>query len=109
MTGPFGSLIGWIRRHRPENAGRYVGPYLTAALTVLVILSLIAIQQTREYSSETQDALCALRLDVEQRVEGSREFLATHPNGFLGYSASAIQVSLEGQERTVAVLSDLSC
>lgn len=102
-------VIGFIHRHRPKRAGRFVMPYLTALLTILVALSLAQIKQTRDYSAETQDALCALRVDIEQRVQGSREFLADHPNGFLGYSASAIRVSLKGQERTVEALSDLSC
>jgi hypothetical protein len=109
MAGPFGPVIGWIRRHRPEHAGRFVGPYLTAALTILVVLSLISIQRVGDYSTETQGALCALRGDLEQRVERSREFLRDHPEGLLGIPASAIHVSLEGQERTVAVLGSLDC
>lgn len=109
MRNIFDSAIDFIQRHRPKRAGHFVLPYLTALLTLLVVLSLIQIKQTRDYSAETQDALCALRLDLERRVEASREFLDDHPDGFLGYSASAIRVSLEGQERTVAALSDLSC
>ena len=106
---PLTSVIDWIRRHRPRAVGRIVTPYLTAALTILVVLSLVQIKQTRDYSAETQDPLCALRGDLEQRVEGSREFLRKYPEGLLGIPASAIRISLEGQERTVRVLDSLSC
>lgn len=102
-------LINWIRCHRPKNAGRYVGPYLIVALTVLLVLSPIAIKNVHDYTAETQQALCALREDIERRVEGSREFLRDHPEGIAGISASAIRVSLEGQERTVMVLASLDC
>lgn len=103
------SAVDFIHRHRPERAGRFVGPYLVGALTLLLILGAIQIKANRDNNAETQGALCALRGDLEQRADGSREFLADHPEGFLGISASSIKVSLEGQERTVAVLSRLSC
>lgn len=116
MRNIFDSAIGFIRGHRPGQAGRFVTPYLVGALTLLLILGAVQINETRNNINETRNnnaetrrALCALRLDIEQRVEGSRKFLADHPGGFFGYSASAIRVSLEGQERTVAALSDLSC
>lgn len=109
MRNILDAAIGFIRRHRPERPGRFVTPYLVIALTLLLILGAVQIKENRDNNAETQGALCTLRADIEQRVEGSRDFLADHPEGILGIPASAIQVSLEGQERTVAALSDLSC
>lgn len=84
-------------------------PYLTLALTLLVILGTVQIKENRDHNDETRRALCALRGDLEQRIQGSREFLTTHPGGAFGVPASTIRVSVEGQERTVAVLGFLEC
>lgn len=123
MRKIFDSAIGFIRHHRPARPGRFVTPYLVGALTLLLILGAVQINenhdqikesrkqiaQSRRNNAETRRALCALRADLEQRIDGSRDFLRTHPQGAFGVSAASIRVSVEGQERTVAVLSHLSC
>lgn len=60
-------------------------------------------------SARTNDALCALRHDLEVRAQSSREFLADHPRGVGGIPASAIRVGLMNSERTIAVLGVLRC
>ena len=54
-------------------------------------------------------ALCTFRHDLEERVQGSREFLRTHPHGFLGISPAAIRLGINNQQRTIDALSDLKC
>lgn len=60
-------------------------------------------------STETHEAICALSSDLEQRTEGSRDFLRKHPNGAFGFSASSIRESVLNQERTIDALSIVNC
>lgn len=57
----------------------------------------------------TNDALCALRGDLEVRVKGSTDFLVKHPTGIAGITAAQIQEGIKNQERTIAALSILDC
>jgi hypothetical protein len=54
-------------------------------------------------------ALCALREDLHQRIAASQDFLAAHPTGALGLSATSIQNNIANSERTIAALSLLRC
>lgn len=57
----------------------------------------------------TNNALCALRSDLEQRVEGSIQFLKDNPDGVPGISAKVIQQSIDNQTQTINALSQLHC
>lgn len=99
--------------------------YIAVALTVLSIgvwsglgkdtgqdnrLSQLA-RQTRHVAIQNQTALCGLREDLEQRVDGSQAFLREHPAGLpeLGVTAAAIREGLRNQQRTISVLAVLDC
>lgn len=60
-------------------------------------------------ADNTTRALCVFRADIEERVVQSEDFLMKHPQGFAGIPASAIRVSLAGQQRTVDALASLDC
>jgi hypothetical protein len=79
---------------------------LVAATVVVFVFSIGVAGYAWTNSGENRDALCALRADVEQRVAVSETLLREKPDGEL---AAAIRVSLEGQQRTVAALTSLSC
>lgn len=66
-------------------------------------------QDTEQLAITTTAALCALRFDLQTRVEDSQKFLKQHPNGVAGIPAKSIQQSIEGQQRTIASLSILDC
>lgn len=66
-------------------------------------------QDTRDLTVQTTAALCALRFDLQSRVDQGEEFLKENPNGFRGFSPEAIQQQIDGQKRTIAALSVLPC
>ena len=80
---------------------------------VLVIGSVIAIVEAETSSSDrstsTKTALCALRADVQSRVDQGEALLAAHPNGFAGIPAKTIKSSTDNSKRTVKALSSLNC
>lgn len=55
MKLPF-DLIGWVHRHRPNNAGRFVMPYLVAVLTIVALLGAIQAVKTRDFTNELRNA-----------------------------------------------------
>jgi hypothetical protein len=62
-----------------------------------------------EVANDTNNALCALRGDLERRVIVDEAFLEENPEGFPGIPARLIQEGIENQERTIAALSGLDC
>lgn len=62
-------------------------------------------------SARSTRALCALRSDLQSRVNNSRTFLTNHPRGLpgLGISAASLQSTIDGQLRTIIALSGLDC
>ena len=64
---------------------------------------------TYSQANESQNALCALRGDLEKRVAGTQTYLAEHPEGFPGVSPATLRKSLKDQQRTIAALGDLPC
>jgi len=65
--------------------------------------------QGQERANQTTDALCALRHDLQVRIDGSREFLADHPHGIPGVSAKTIRDGIDNQRRTIVALSGIDC
>lgn len=82
---------------------------LVAATVVLyVVLGTVVFLNYRS-SDTTNDALCALRGDLERRVEQSQQFLIEHPNGVGGIPAATIRQGLVNQQHTIHALRKLSC
>jgi hypothetical protein len=87
-----------------------------AGLAVLIVLYLLGFHTSSHTSDRitadehrTNDALCVFRRDLESRAASAKTFLHEHPNGFAGFTASSIKVSLIGQERTIMALTTLKC
>lgn len=60
-------------------------------------------------ADRTGDALCALRVDLEVRVNANKDFLIRHPKGIPGVKPAEIQTGIKNQERTIDALGNLSC
>jgi hypothetical protein len=58
---------------------------------------------------ETNNALCTLRGDLEQRVATTKKFLAHNPEGLPGLPAKVLRTSIANQESTIDALSNLNC
>lgn len=86
---------------------------LFALLIALGVLGYVDAQSKRDdlrqATAATTAALCALRHDLEVRVQSSRDFLAEHPDGIPGISRAAIEKSIRDQTRTIDTLSNLVC
>lgn len=83
-----------------------------ALLSVLVVVFLAVGAWSVVLTSrgdQANHALCALRGDLERRIEQSRGFLVEHPEGVAGVSAKVIQDGINNQSRTVKALGGLSC
>lgn len=83
---------------------------LLVAAIVVVWLDSASKRSTLHADEErTTSALCALRLDLQDRVVAGENFLLEHPDGIPGISASQIRTSLDGQRRTITALAILQC
>lgn len=83
------------------------------ALRTLIVLTFVlyvalagTIGWVTSTSIGTRDALCALRADLESRVQQSQQFLDHQPKGSF---SNAIRTSISGQRRTIKALGSLSC
>lgn len=123
MRNPFSSIIGWIHRHRPERAGRFVMPYLTAAITGLLILGLIQVAQTRDFTNDLRDGLVkscdkngnplreAVRKMLREDIEQSRSplihrFFPQIPPDEL---ERLIQAGIKTNEATIREIAPVDC
>lgn len=93
-----GVTVTWLRQRWPLVAW---------GLSFLLIA--VVLVQVQALSTRTNDALCTLRGNLEQRVVDTEAYLEEHPNGFPGVSAADLQRSVDGQRSTIAALSDLDC
>jgi len=59
--------------------------------------------------AQAHDAICVFRADLERRVETTKRYLDTHPDGFAGVPVETIQKSLTDQERTIRSLASIKC
>lgn len=91
---------------------------IATVLLYVVVIALSALgywstqqnaQDTRDLAVQTTAALCALRFDLEARVEQGQEFLDANPEGIKGIPAETLQQTIEGQQRTISSLSVLDC
>jgi hypothetical protein len=67
----------------------------------------------RDQTNQAERALCALRLDLEQRIERTETYLEQVDKGerkiIPGLTRSDLVQGLRGQRRTVKALSGLAC
>jgi hypothetical protein len=88
-----------------------VGLYLALALvgTYVYVDGVHRREDLEEIAVQTNDALCALRVDLEARVAASEQFLEDNPNGIPGLPAAVIRTGITNQQRTIEALGDLEC
>lgn len=79
-----------------------------AVVILIALLSNLNQRETMNQQGNTR-ALCALRDDLNRRVDSGLAFLRTHPHGIPGISAGSIRQSLNGQERTIIALRPVVC
>lgn len=66
-------------------------------------------QDVATNQQSTLSALCALRSDLETRVQSGNDFLSKHPGGIPGIPVATIRASNANEERTIIALSPLPC
>lgn len=93
-------LVRSIRRQLFWLAGATVVVYL--ALAGVVVWTYAGAESNRE-------ALCALRGDLQDRVDSSVKLLDDHPNGLAGIPPKTIRDGIKNQRRTIKALSRIDC
>lgn len=93
---------------------RYRRIAIRQTITSILILGLLifAIAQRRrtdEQSNRNAAALCALRSDLQRRVDSAEQFLIDHPKGIPGIPAATLRQQTVGQQRTIDALKVLRC
>lgn len=84
------------------------------ALTIVVIVLSLGVGGLGVYvlvkASETRNAICHLRQDLQQRIAQGEDFIA-HPDHYPGVKIDpkVIRAQVEGQKRTVESLTPLGC
>lgn len=106
MTEPADVANEIIRRLRLLTVAVLVCLALCIGIGVFAITQSI---QVGEDADRTTGALCALRVDLQSRVDQTETFLLSHPSGFAGIPRATLNQSLEGQKRTIAALRTLQC
>jgi len=92
------------------RAGLSLLKRVTAVLVVVVVgASIAGWLIVSDQATETNQALCSLRADLQTRVETSQGFLRDNPDGVVGIPAATLQQSIDGQKRTIQALSTLNC
>lgn len=81
----------------------YVGLLVTGFFLWRIVVT------NADTAGRAASALCALRADLDQRVQSGAAFLIAHPGGAFGISAASIRQSLDSQRRTIATLANLNC
>lgn len=84
---------------------------LTVATVLGYIVSISIAIGAGYFGNATREGACALRADVEHRVEVSKEYLIDHPKGApaLGLTRADILKEVANQERTVSSLAVVPC
>jgi hypothetical protein len=78
----------------------------TALLYIVLIVVGIKIYLD---GKNTNDALCSVRQDMEQRALGTTQFLKDNPDGFAGIPVRTLLENLANQQRTIQALKGLEC
>lgn len=83
---------------------------ITSILIVgLLFFGILLFKKTNQSAEQNTSALCALRHDLERRVEGGEQFLTDHPRGIPGIPAKTLRQSIDGQKRTIRALNRVNC
>lgn len=82
---------------------------LTLISTFSARLAYKAGDDGKKHAQQATAALCALRDDLQTRVDTGQDFLKAHPRGAFGLSPATISTTLDGQRRTINALSVLRC
>jgi hypothetical protein len=88
---------------------RDVGQEIKRALRWLIGLTVVLYVALAVLTFQSTASLCALKGDLERRVESSQQFLIDHPNGIPGISAKQIKDGIDNQKRTIRSLRFLLC
>lgn len=109
MTVPSGDQVVAKERAGGLRLIRRVVIVLSIVVAVNVALGAVSFVRIGTVASDSNNALCALRGDLERRVASSEQFLRENPNGIPGISAKVIRDGMTNQRRTIAALSRLDC
>jgi hypothetical protein len=102
------------------------GRKVTASFAAVVVISFVvlammgyAITKTRAIArdnhalalqgEQAHDAICALKADLDRRIQASLDFLVTHPNGIQGITAATIRQGIANQQLTIDALQEVKC
>jgi hypothetical protein len=87
-----------------------VGVLVVAVITIgNVGFGLLLLKRVGSDADATTRAICALRQDLERRVDSSQTILTDHPKGIAGIPAATIRKGISDQKRTIKALSGLDC
>jgi hypothetical protein len=92
--------------------GKWYRRALSAWIVLFTAVVIWQVGQNRDHAREGQqahDAICALKGDLVRRIEASQDFLAKHPNGIDGISATDISINIANQQLTLDALSPVRC
>lgn len=83
----------------------------TLAWLLLVILTGFGIYRVETLATDTSDALCGLKQNLETRIADSKQFLIDHPKGLpgVGITPAVIAASIERDQLSVNSLSQIDC
>lgn len=92
------------------------GAELKKQLNVLVILTVLLyvgfgllLWWTWQSSQSNSAALCALKIDSQNRLSQGQAFLKTHPDGALGFTKSQLQQDINNSITTRNALNTVNC
>lgn len=103
-------------RRRRELEMRWLQRFTLVIVLALAVYQLAVVNPRQseaiDQNAQSKVALCALRADLKARITQTQKFLM-HPQDFPGFNdpktIELIRQQVEGQRRTVAALSVLSC
>jgi len=76
---------------------------------VVIVIGGFGIWTNHQQNAQVHNALCTLYDDMQTRVNGTKDYLLRHPNGFPGITSATLVKSIHDQEQTLEALSGLNC
>lgn len=104
------SLMAW--QEKVDQRYRRVVAYVMVSIVLgfgAAVGCLALLHRTNGQATSNTVALCALRRDLEVRVDAGEKFIEAHPNGVAGITVNDIKLTTDGQKRTIKALSGLEC
>jgi hypothetical protein len=96
----------------PHRAFRRVAsshPLNLVAVVVGLVIVTAGVLKVYQTAEQAHHAICALRQERIEGVQGSREFLRLHPEGIPGISRADILRSIKQQQETVRAFRFADC